>query len=523
MRQLCRQGPGWADRDFVNTELHYLELLELAGSLRKREVSSVEATTAQLERIACLDPHLASYALVTADEALASAAAADAEIAARRYRGPMHGVPIGVKDLFYTKGIRTSGGMAVHRDFIPAEDATAVARLRQAGAVILGKLQMTEGAYSDHHPSVIPPKNPWNPEYWTGISSSGSATATAAGLCYGSLASDTGGSIRWPCAANGLTGIKPTWGRVSRYGTFELAPSLDHIGTIARSVADAAALLGVIAGHDPRDPTALLDPVPDFLSPGDIRRLRIGIDARWNCDDVDESIWKMLLIAADVFRGLGATVVDVTVPDVRQSIVDWSTICAVEAALVHEANYPRRKDEYGPVLASVLDAGGTVPAIELQRGLHRRMKLSGQFAELFTTVDILLAPAQPFTPMTLNTIRTLGEQPDLILKLQRFTAPFDMTGTPTISLPGGFTKAGLPIGLQLAAGSLNELQLVQAARAFQEVTNWHHRHPELQATPTTVACRLCGLYPAAGGRATPTEGLENNLEFTHPGQCTRRD
>lgn len=265
MRQLCRKGPGWADRDFVNAELHYLELLELAGSLRKREVSSVEATKAQLERIACLDPHLASYALVTADEAMASAAAADAEIAAGKYRGPMHGVPVGVKDLFYTKGIRTSGGMAVHRNFIPAEDATAVARLRQAGAVILGKLQMTEGAYSDHHPSVIPPKNPWNPEYWTGISSSGSATATAAGLCYGSLASDTGGSIRWPCAANGLTGIKPTWGRVSRYGTFELAPSLDHIGTIARSAADAAALLGAIAGYDSRDPTTLLNPVPDFF------------------------------------------------------------------------------------------------------------------------------------------------------------------------------------------------------------------------------------------------------------------
>jgi amidase len=486
VRQLRRQGPGWTDREFVNTELHYLELLELAARLRRREVSSVEATRAQLERIARLDPHLASYALVTADEALASAAAADAEIAAGRYRGPLHGVPLGVKDLFYTKGIRTSGGMAVYRDFIPAEDATAVSRLRQAGAVILGKLQMTEGAYSDHHPSVIPPKNPWNPEYWTGISSSGSATATAAGLCYGSLASDTGGSIRWPCAANGLTGIKSTWGRVSRYGTFELAPSLDHIGTIARSAADAAELLGVIAGHDHRDPTTLLDPAPDFLLQGGIRRLRIGIDARWNCDDVDESVCKMLSVAADVFRGLGATVVDVTVPDVRQSIVDWSTVCAVEAALVHEANYPRRKDEYGLVLASVLDAGRAVAGIELQRILHRRMELSGRFAELFTTVDILLAPAQPFAPLTLNAIRTLGEQPELILKLQRFTAPFDMTGNPTISLPGGFTEAGLPVGFQLAAGNLNELQLVQAARAFQKVTGWHHRHPDLQATPTSV-------------------------------------
>jgi len=469
----------------MNTELHYLEMLELADSLRKREVSSVEATRAQLDRIARLDPHLGSYALVTSDEALFSAAAADAEIAAGKYRGPLHGVPLGVKDLFHTRGIRTSGGMAIHRGFIPAEDATAVERLRGAGAVILGKLQMTEGAYSDHHPSVIPPKNPWNPEYWTGISSSGSASATAAGLCYGSLASDTGGSIRWPCAANGLTGIKPTWGRVSRYGTFELAPSLDHIGTIARSATDAAALLGVIAGHDPRDPTSLLDQVPDYLSAKPIgNNLRVGVDTRWNFDDVDEPVRQILANVADIFSELGATVVEVTAPDVRQSILDWSTVCAVEAALVHEENYPQRKDEYGPVLASVLDSGQAVSAIELQRILRRRMELRGRFAELFMKVDVLLAPAQPFAPLTLDTIRTLGTQPELILRLQRFTAPFDMTGTPTISLPGGFTEAGLPVGFQLAAGSLHELQLVQAAKAFQGVTSWHHHHSEFQA-PTT--------------------------------------
>jgi amidase len=354
--------------------------------------------------------------------------------------------------------------------------------------VILGKLQMTEGAYSDHHPSVMPPKNPWNPEYWTGISSSGSASATAAGLCYGSLASDTGGSIRWPCAANGLTGIKPTWGRVSRYGTFELAPSLDHIGTIARSATDAAALLGVIAGHDPMDPTSLLDQVPDYLSPGDIRRLRIGFDARWNCEDVDEPVRNALTVAADVFRGLGAALVEITVPDVRQTIVDWSTACAVEATQVHERTFSKRRNEYGPVLTSVIEAGQATCAIEHQKILRRRMELGGRFAELFMKVDVLLAPAQPYAPLTLDTIRTLGAQPELILRLQRFTAPFDMTGTPTISLPAGFTESGLPVGFQLAAGRLRELQLVQAARAFQEVTSWHRDHPEIQAMSTAVTC-----------------------------------
>lgn len=465
----------------MNTELHYLELLELAECLRKREITSIEATTAQLERIAELDSHLASYALINVEEALASASAADAEIAAGKYRGPLHGVPIGVKDLFYTKGIRASGGMPIYREFCPDEDATAVARLRAAGAVILGKLQMTEGAYSDHHPSVIPPKNPWNPLYWTGISSSGPAAATAAGLCYGSLASDTGGSIRWPCAATGLTGIKPTWGRVSRFGVFDLAPTLDHVGTIARSARDASALLGAIAGHDPKDLTTLLDPVPDYLAAGDIRGLRIGIDARWNTEDVDNSVSQVLKAATGAFIEIGAIQVHITAPNVAQSIVDWPTICAVEAALAHKQTYPARKDEYGPVLASVLETGHAIPAMEFQKCLQRRMDLRARFAELFRQIDVLLAPAQAFAPLSLDTIRTLGVQPELILKLQRFTAPFDITGDPTITLPGGFSEDGLPIAVQLIAGHLREPQVIRAARAFQKATSWHRKHPNPEA------------------------------------------
>src|SRR5262249_30166417 len=210
------------------------------------EVSPVAATRAQLDRIAALDGALGSYALVMADAAMAQARAAEAEIAAGRYRGPLHGVPIAVKDLYWTQGFPTAAGMAIYRDHRPAEDATVVRRLKDAGAVLLGKLQLTEGAYSDHHPSVMPPRNPWNAEYWPGISSSGPGVATAAGLCFGSLASDTGGSIRWPSAANGLTGLKPSWGRVSRHGVFELAASLDHLGPMARSAADASVILGAI-------------------------------------------------------------------------------------------------------------------------------------------------------------------------------------------------------------------------------------------------------------------------------------
>jgi amidase len=462
-------------------DLHYLELTELAVRMRAREVSPVAVTRAQLDRIAALDGSLGSYALVTADIAMSQAEAAEAEIAAGRYRGPLHGVPIAVKDLCWTKGIPTAAGTAIYKNYRPVEDATVVRRLKEAGAVLLGKLQLTEGAYSDHHPSVTPPKNPWNAQYWPGISSSGPGAATAAGLCYGSLGSDTGGSIRWPAAANGLTGLKPTWGRVSRYGIFELAATLDHVGPMARSAADAGAMLAAIAGSDPNDPTAVLDPVSDYVAAAgqSAQGLRIGLDPVWNSDGVDTATRAVLLEAADAFRTLGATLVDVQCPDVTQTITDWAPNCAVEAAVAHEATYPARKDEYGPVLASVIESGRALSGRDYQKILLRRLALRGRVAALFDTIDLLLTPVHPFAPLTLATIRTLGEQPELISKLQRYTCPFDMTGSPTITLPGGFTDEGLPIGFQLVGADLTEATLVRAGAAFQGITPWHRRHPAI--------------------------------------------
>src|ERR1700688_1120331 len=298
-------------------DLHYSELVEIGRLIQKRELSSVAATQSQLNRIAQLDGQLKSYAYIMATSALEHAEAADLEIAAGKVRGPLHGVPTAVKDLCWTKDAPTAAGMKIYRDNRPKEDATVVIKLKEAGAIILGKLQLTEGAYADHHPEIDPPRNPWDARLWSGASSSGSGVATAAGLCYGSLGSDTGGSIRFPSAANGVTGLKPTWGRVSRYGVFELAASLDHIGPMARSAADCGAILGVIAGNDPNDPTAALDPVPNDLANlnGSLRGTRIGVDRRWTSEGVDAAAAKVFQDALRMAVELGAEILEIVVPD----------------------------------------------------------------------------------------------------------------------------------------------------------------------------------------------------------------
>jgi amidase len=462
-------------------DLHFLELTALAELIRTREISPVEATRRQLDRIAALDSRLASYAVVTAESALAEARAAESDIVAGRYRGSLHGVPLAVKDLFWTRGVPTAAGTAIHKNFRPTEDATAVRRLREAGAVLLGKLQMTEGAYSDHHPEVTPPRNPWNADYWPGISSSGPGVALAAGLCFGVLASDTGGSIRWPAAANGLTGIKPTWGRVSRHGVFDLAPSLDHVGPMARSAADASALLTAVAGPDPADPTALQEPVSDFAATATetLDGLKIGVDRGWGHRDVDPQVLAVLDDAERVLSALGASLVGVEIPDVTQAVADWVSNCAVEAAVAHKATYPARRADYGPVLASVLDAGHALSGLDYQEVLLRRMAFRGRMGALLDKIDLLLVPAHPFAPLSLKTIGTMGLQPKLIARLQACTAPFNMTGQPTLTLPGGFSTEGLPIAFQMVAAELGEATLIRAGIAFQRTTDWHRRHPTL--------------------------------------------
>jgi amidase len=462
-------------------DLHYSELAEVGQRIQKRELSFAEATQAQLDRIARLDGQLKSCAYVMTSSALEQAHAADKEIAAGKVRGPLHGVPIAVKDLCWTKDAPTAAGMKIYRDNRPDEDATVVSRLKEAGAVILGKLQLTEGAYADHHPDIDPPRNPWDATLWSGASSSGSGVATAAGLCYGSLGSDTGGSIRFPSAANSVTGLKPSWGRVSCYGVFELAATLDHIGPMARSAVDCGAILGAIAGADPRDPTAVLEPVPDYLAnlSGSLRGTRIGVDPSWTSEGVDAVATKVLQEALGIASDLGAEIHQIVVPDPTAMIADWFSLCGVETAVAHEATYPSRKSEYGPALAGLIELGLQQSGTDYQKIVLRREAFRGMMRALFEKVDLLAVPAQTFAAPTLAKMATLGENPELIAGLLRFSCPFDMTGSPTITLPGGFTESGGPVAFQFVGRHFNEARLVAAGNAFQRVTDFHRRHPTL--------------------------------------------
>ncbi|TWB09540.1 amidase [Rhizobium sp. ERR 1071] len=462
------------------SERHYETLLETADAMKLQDLSPVDLTEAMLQRIASLDPILHAFATVTADVARAQASQAEAEIARGDYRGPLHGVPIAVKDIVNTAGVVTAAGMPINADNVPDFDATVYARLKDAGAILLGNLQLTEGAFVNHHPDVTVPVNPWHEDYYAGASSSGSGVATAAGLCFASLGSDTGGSIRFPSAANGITGLKPTWGRVSRHGVFALADSLDHIGPMTRSAADAAAILAVIAGRDPKDPTTLAAPVPDYLASLDrgVRGIRIGLDRAYNEDGCDPDVIGAVSEARRVLESLGAELVETTLPDPESVIAAWGMYCSVETAIAHEATYPARAAGYGG-LAGLIEAGKQVGGVELMKAHHDRLIFSGALSALFTQVDLLLIPTQPRADFTIREEQRLFSTSEGLAGFLRYATPFDMSGSPTITLPAGFTAKGLPLSFQLVGRHLGEELLLRAGHAYQRVTDWHRRHPTL--------------------------------------------
>ena len=455
----------------------------LSRDVRSGAVSPIELTELMLERIERYDGGLHSYICVAADGARKMAAAAAAEIRGGNWRGPLHGIPMAVKDVFYTTDIATGLGSSVYAGWQAPYESTATQRLRDAGAVMLGKLTATEGVYADHHPSIAPPINPFGARHWTGTSSSGSGVAVTAGLAYATLGSDTGGSIRLPSACCGLVGIKPTWGRVSRHGVLPLAESLDHVGPMARTVEDAAALLGAIAGPDPADPTAAPIAVPDYLTEirGGVAGITIGIDWPFLRAKASEEVLASIETIVATMARLGARFVDVRFPETEAILRGWAVQCAVEAAMAHGTTYPSHQAEYGPRLAALLDRGHRATGIELGEALKARRDFNGAVALSFQAIDLLLVPALPVAGPTLDHMASLGEDPDAILAIGPFTAPFDVCGYPTITVPCGESSHGIPLGFQFVGKPFTEGLLCRAGHAYQGVTDWHRRRPTLPA------------------------------------------
>ena len=463
-----------------DTPLHYQTITEIASLIQSKQLSPVELTSAILERIEALDGNLKSYATLMADSALASARTAEAEIAAGNYRGGLHGVPIAVKDLCFTTGVATMGGARVLRDFVPGFDGTVVQKLNAAGAVILGKLNLTEGAMAGYNPEFQIPVNPWGADRWSGASSSGSGVATAAGLCYGSLGSDTGGSIRFPAAACGIVGIKPTWGRVSRYGVLALAESLDHIGPMTRSASDAGVMLQAIAGHDPNDPTSLTAPVPNMLAgvAQGVRGVRIGVDERYIGDGVDSELAAAVLEGARLLESRGAVLVPVRMPDTDPLSQAWGVLCSAEAAAAHRETFPSRGDEYGPWFRGWLELGLRQSATDYAIASYQRLACNGTLAELFGGIDVLVCPSMTTPPERVTPEALYGPMDEEEWSWGRFTIPFDFSGAPTISLPCGLNSEGLPLSIQFIGRHLTEPLLVQVGHAYEAATQ-HQLRPDV--------------------------------------------
>ena len=488
----CSSNKDETDAD-TGVPLHYRTIVEISKMIKSKEISSVALTQLMLDRIEKVDASLHSFLTVMKKSALARARELDEELEAGKYRGPLHGVPIAVKDLIYTKGVATTGGMKVLNDFLPDFDATVVRKLEEAGAVLVGKLNVTEGAMVGYHRDFEIPINPWGETLWSGVSSSGSGVATAAGLCFGSLGTDTGGSIRFPSMANGIVGLKPSYGRVSRHGVLPLAESLDHIGPMTRSVEDAAILFEAIAGEDPNDPTSLAIPVPDMRKDIDngIAGLRIGFDRDYALNGVDSGLAIAIEKALEVLEELGAEIVDIKVPDLTNVLETWHVLCAAEAAKAHQAYYPSRADDYGAYFREFLEIGSQVDQSEIADIRQMRESFSTEFRKVLSEVDAMLSPAAgtPFAIPEGLQYGSLTQWEGVISEILKasgitkrpvsFTFPHNYAGTPALVVPCGFSDEGLPYTMQLSGGFLEEAMLFRIGHAYEKATSWNEQHPNI--------------------------------------------
>src|SRR5467141_3281065 len=468
----------------MNTEPALMSLTSVAKAIAEKRVSSREATQSCLDRIAQWQPRLNAFMAIEAEEALAAADAADAALAKGHNRGALHGVPLAHKDMYYDAGKVVTCGSKIRRDWVATTTATSLQRLKDAGAIRLGSLQMVEFAYgpTGHNPHYGAVHNPWNVEHITGGSSSGSGSAVAARLTFAALGSDTGGSIRMPAHFCGVTGLKTTVGRISRAGAMPLSQSLDTVGPLARSAEDCALLLGLMAGADPEDPTAVTGPVPDYNAAAQqsMKGLTIGVPTAFYVDDLDPEVARILDETVAVLRREGADIVQVELPDQRQLTAACQLVLAVEASAFHKRWMIERPQDYGPQILMRLQNGLAIPGVSYIEAMRWRGPALAAYLAAVAGVDAVIAPVAPVAAPTIAE-SDVGNSPDaeaVIQRLTRFTRPINYLGLPALAIPSGFTKSGLPVGMQLIGRSFDEAMLLRIGAAFQRATDFHARVPK---------------------------------------------
>jgi aspartyl-tRNA(Asn)/glutamyl-tRNA(Gln) amidotransferase subunit A len=471
--------------------LEFATIEELSLLLAKRKISPVELTEQFLRRIERYNPELNAYLTVTAEQAIAAARRAEKELT--RHRGkagrssPLLGIPIALKDNIWTRGMRTTAGSKVLRDFVPTEDATVVRKLARAGAILLGKTNLHEFAYgiTNNNAHYGAAHNPWALDRISGGSSGGSAVAIAAGLCVASVGTDTGGSIRVPSAMCGIVGLKPTFGRVSIFGTVPLAPSFDHVGPLARSVTDAAILLSLLAGSDPLDPTSSTHRVEDFGAAlrKPLRKFRLGRTREHYWDKLDGEVRRAAEAAVRDMEKQGATVHEISLPHLSECAAAATNISLAETTYCHEkaGYFPKHSDKYSEEVRQRMEAGGKVLATQFLASLDVQKRLRAEFDDALQNVDAIVSPTVPVPapPIGAEFVNIDGEQIAVRTALVGMNRPANLTGHPAISAPCGFTRDGLPIGLQLIGRNFDESMLLRIAFAYERTHNWAERHPRL--------------------------------------------
>jgi aspartyl-tRNA(Asn)/glutamyl-tRNA(Gln) amidotransferase subunit A len=463
------------------TEPALMSLTSVAKAIAEKRVSSREVTKSCLDRIVQWQPRLNAFMAIEAEEALAAADAADAALANGKSGGALHGVPLAHKDMYYEAGKVVTCGSKIRRDFVATTTSTALQRLKDAGTIRLGSLQMSEFAYgpTGHNAHYGAVHNPWAVDHITGGSSSGSGSAVAARLTFAALGSDTGGSIRMPAHFCGVTGLKTTVGRISRAGAMPLSQSLDTVGPLARTAEDCALLVGLMAGADPADPTAITGPLPDYMAAtrGQIKGLTIGVPTAFYVDDLDSEVARILDETVAVLKREGAKIVQVELPDQRQLTAACQFVLAVEAAAFHKRWMIERAGDYGPQVLMRLQNGLAIPGVSYLEVMRWRGPALAAHLAAVAGVDAVIAPVAPVAAPTIAE-SDVGNSPDaeaVIQRLTRFTRPINYLGLPSLSIPSGFTNSGLPVGMQLVGRSFDEAMLLRIGAAFQRATDFHDR------------------------------------------------